>query len=308
MTKWVKKTVIGFLVLLIAGSLWVGKKVLDQLPSQQKIAAAIQSAKSPNQKDSAASSNTPVSNSNSAQKSDALLQDPQSRAKLPESTVRRTESAAELLAVVEEDPRDIRVCENLGRSRFNADDALSSGLQFDALFQSKRDDSVIEAVRFPVRAIFQDPSVASLLRELDGLEKEGVTKQDTEKKESTLEKIGFYGRVMKAGSALYLNRRHYESIGDRAVHLRTIAKLAMISPEMANNSRVLDFCREVENAGGEVSDSALQAERTKLLGLISTLGLKPEQLGFDPAEHVKFSVQASKTGFSFSLSDRTAAE
>lgn len=309
MTKWVKRVLGGLSLVILVALVWGGKQVLDLLPSQEKIAASVRGAKSPQQNRSLLTESAANAGAKTVAPTDEAVQKRATEASRTDSATDRKESAADLLSIADEDPRDIRVCENLGRSRFKSDDALGTHLQFDALFQGERNDSVIEAVRFPVRAIFQDESVVSLLRELDGLEKEGVTQKSPEEKSSTLEKIGFYGRVMKAGSQLYLNRAHYESIGDRAVHLRTIAQLAMRSPELARDAQLQDFCREIERAGSsDVSPTAIAAERARLVSFIQSRGLKPEEIGFDPNEHVKFSVQASQTGFSFSLSDKTLAE
>lgn len=194
-----------------------------------------------------------------------------------------------------EDPKDIRVCENLNQPF----EIPKSEEETRRIFDSEdRNNPYIEALRTPIRAIFQDPNVAELISEIEPLSIEDL---NSEEKETFLSKIGFYAKAAKAAAGLYQQKSYFEQMGDRASHLTALAKLASLKPNLSSDSRVQDYCLEVENAlkfGEEVS---VEEERKALLSLLDSIGVKPSEVGFDPTVYNKLLIKFDKNQLRFDL-------
>ena len=107
--------------------------------------------------------------------------------------------------MLNEDPRDIRVCENLGQSK-TTDNKASKEESFDlskVFSEEMRQDSVVESYRFAVRKIFQDEAISPLLNELLDLSNQQISVQETD---SYLKKINFYSRAAYAAASLYAKK------------------------------------------------------------------------------------------------------
>jgi hypothetical protein len=223
---------------------------------------------------------------------------------------KRAQNAHEMkliTAMLDEDPRDIRVCDHLGNSKPDSVSRLSNKdnpYTVDELFGQERTDPLLEAYRVPLRAIFQEPSVADLLREVNGYDTEGLDGKSESDRESFLGKVGFYARVARASANLVANKGTYEKLGDRANHLTVLAKLAIEQPKLRDDARVMDFCRKIQNDPNPPTSEALHAERTELLGLIADLGMKPKDVDFDPEDWTKFALKQTGNSLSISLSGK----
>ena len=310
MNRWFRR----FLVWLVLSAA-IAFLVLSRLPSGRDLARKL-SEPTP---DSAAAA-SPI-----ARAADAVAEPPgrpdpepsplaEAAVVAPSPVVRTATTRArelELLAkIVDEDPRDIRVCDQLGQSK-SAERALADtktgknpadeNYTFEDLFGSDRKDSLLEAYRMPARAIFQEPAVADLIREVNGY---GIADRPDREREGILEKAGFYARVARASATLFANRKKYELLGDRATHLSVLARLALADPRLRESARVTDFCRKLQDDPALPSPEALQAEREELLALIRESGLSPKDLGFDPEEWTKFSVRQERGQLTVSLSGK----
>jgi hypothetical protein len=206
-----------------------------------------------------------------------------------------------MMTVVEEDPRDIRVCSQLGQIKVARKSEESLGLE--DVFGKDRTDSLMEAYRMPVRAIFQEPAIADLMREIDGYGSE-MDAKSADEREGFLSKVGFYARVARASASLIANRRKFEVLGDRATHLAVLAKMALANPKLRDDSRLMDFCRRIQDFDSPPTPEGLRTERTELLGLIQDAGLKPKDLEFEPTEWTKFSLKQDSGKLTVSLSSK----
>lgn len=219
-----------------------------------------------------------------------------------ETAARKKRERESILALLDEDPRDIRVCAQLGKSKIDPR-AKDLRIDFSEAFGAERGDSVMEAYRVPIRAIFQEPSFAGLMREIDryGDSIDGKPESD---RESFLQKMGFYARVARTGATLLAEKGKFERLGDRANHLTVLAKMALLQPSLRDDSRLGDFCRRIQDDDPAPTAESVRAERRDLLALIADMGMKPEDLGFDPEDWTKFSVQSGRHQFSVSLSGK----
>ncbi|RYZ68976.1 MAG: hypothetical protein EOP05_15535, partial [Proteobacteria bacterium] len=86
-----------------------------------------------------------------------------------------------------EDPTDIRVCDNLGRTPHTAQE-MTKEVDFNVMM-SERDDAVNEAFRYPILQVFNDPTLKDFLSEVKEI-KDRTASQTEQEKDSWLEKAG----------------------------------------------------------------------------------------------------------------------
>lgn len=296
MKRFLKITlVVGAVVLLVGlgGLGWL----ISKLPSRTEIAGAVKGASSTI---APVRAPTPESQSSAADPSKGGADTAASAG--TGNGEKKDMGLAAIHALMSEDPRDIRVCANLGRSRIDVRKKDAS-LPLDQALGPERDDSVTEAFRWPLRAMFQDPAVTDLFHEIESLDS-SVRDQSKEERESFFQKVGFYSHVAGAAASLYSRREQFEAMGNRAQHLGVIARLALLKPELKDSARLTDFCRQVENVDAPLDHDSVVRERKAVLALLSENGVKPADIGFDPEDWIKFSVESDKAGFRFSLKGR----
>jgi hypothetical protein len=204
-----------------------------------------------------------------------------------------------VLVMMEEDPKDLRVCQNLGTSAF-LESKNKGELKFDELMEN-RDDPFIEATRFPLRAIFQDEQVASLLKEISEVEKKKLSEQE---QKGWLEKVGFYSRLALTAGHLYQQKETFEALGNRATHLSLLTKIAMLKPELARDANIQKFCEELQSSLANRDPVDVHEERMEMLNLIRHAGLTPEQLDFDPDQYIKLNIKQTDNEFRIELNDK----
>ncbi len=303
MNPWLRRILI-WLVLSVALSLFI----ISRLPSQRQLARKMSHAETavpvsadpvPALKAPAPSPGVAVVAVNSPS--------PNPSASPAPTKAERAKELKLMLALIDEDPRDTRVCNQLGQSaagaRLAQAPAAEEHYSFEDLFGADRSDSLLEAYRMPARAIFQEPAVSDLIREVGSYGAEIDAKSETER-EGFLSKVGFYARVARAGATLVANRRKYEELGDRATHLSVIAKMAMANPKLRDDSRIMDFCRKIQGDDSPPTPENLRAERQELLSFLESAGMKPKDVDFDPEEWTKFSVKQTGGQLSISLSGK----
>lgn len=304
--KLVLKIAAGLFVLLVLTAVVGIGLFIKSLPSRSEVAASLKEPPSeapasskPNSEKAIASSASPTSAQQSAEVSNAEVPDE------ADEEARSQEGFQTIVQILDEDPKDVRVCNQLGSSRFAAREAEEKDLSFDEIFSDKRDDSVAEAFRVPLRSILQDPQVSSLIREIHEISE---SQPEKAQRESLFEKMGFYSKLAATAAHLYTNKKQFENIGNRALHLSLLAKIAARKPEMAQNPILYDFCRRMENSMIEHENVNIESERQEILKMISFAGMTPEELNFNPDQYIHFNVQSSKDKFSFSFSDTNDSE
>lgn len=298
-SKW-KKVIFAVLGLFLIAGFWFSYKVVSALPSKSDIAGALKETKLGGKTEAAnttkaltgASSESSTQNTETAQLSEAQKKAAEKKAAMET-----------LMSLVEEDPRDIRVCDHLSDSKVNFQDKERTNFEFDEMFGAERTDPVYEAFRIPMKALFQEPTVSALFREVEGLSAETENK-DQKEKESFLQKAGFYARVAKSAASLYRQKEQFESLGDRAMHLSVLAQVASTRSEFKDDARLRDFCKRIQSSDLTLDRTQMMDERKELIELLREKGLQPKDVGFDPESWIKLSVKADKNGFNFSLSDK----
>lgn len=288
--KLLKRLLVINLVLFLLAGVWI----VSRLPSGREIVRTLNHAEVQQAPENAAK---PTVDSTS-DLTDVRRTSASKSTEEPASNNKK-EHLRKIISLIDEDPKDIRVCDHLGETKLDTS-AKNPNITFDDFFASERTDSILEAYRIPIRAVFQHPSLAELFREGNGYERELEGK--TERfRESFLSKVGFYSRVARAGVALYSNKETYERLGDHATHLSIIAKMAHIRPALRENARIMDFCRTIQENHAPLTVEKIRDDRRELLGLIEEAGLKPSELEFDPEDWTRFSMKAENRQLSFSL-------
>lgn len=199
------------------------------------------------------------------------------------------ETMEKIKTLLNEDPKDIRVCDNLR----NAQTKKKEEIKIENIFgDENREDPFYEALRIPMKAIFQDPSVVELISEVENMDRGP---------ETFLSKASFYGKAAKTAATLYQQKSYFEQLGDRAEHLMVISRLVALKPELASDSRIYDYCLAVENSLKFNEESSIKEERAALLDLLKTFGVEASALDFKPESFNKFAVKLSKNQFQFDL-------
>jgi hypothetical protein len=299
-----KKFFFGFVVVLLLVITVFFGFMINSLPSLHKIKSKLKADKKQtsmvtetrNDKTSVVKNESQPSPSQNEQEADLgeVVQEDQEEKK---EQVKET-----LITFMNEDFDDVRVCENLGKTEYFEWKKSGKDFSFDQMMKdTERDDPFLEALRTPLKAVFQDKNVKPLLQEVFDLEAQNLTEEE---KDSFFEKVGFYSRVANAGVNLLRRRSYFESIADQAMHLGVLAKMAKLKPEILADTELTDLCQEMEEVMVGEDEIDVVSERAKIKILIAKYGFKNEELDFDPDSYIKFKVNFSDKGLNFSLNDK----
>lgn len=202
------------------------------------------------------------------------------------------------------DPADIRVCENLGRSKmFDGKSGKEADVDFDAFLKPEgRQDSVAESFRPVVVTMFRDEQFSELMADISS--KSNLETAGKEEAESFLDKIDFYARAASTVAHMYGRKAEFEALGDRANHLSVLAKLAVLKPELVGTQELMDACERIQSSMSNQEPVDVKAERKEILALIAQHGVKPAQLDFEPDQFMKFKASFKENSLSFTISDK----
>lgn len=293
-----KKLFWGLVFFFFFAGLSVVIFTVSQLPGQNDIKALIASKnKSQDLIQKAPKESGKVSGINS--KSEEGNQKEEKNLESEDEKIKEKTKEEFIFDLLNEDTQDIRVCENLGKSA-----SLKKNKNFDVelgdiFLEGSREDAFVESFRIPIKAIFKDPKLSILLRELLDVKASSLNQAE---KDSFLEKISFYSRITKVSAHLYSQKAEFENLGDHAIHLGVLAKLAHLRPDLAQNDEVRSLCDDIETSIKNKKLFDIKKERGSVLSLIKKAGLKPSDLDFAPDEFIKFNMEVSKKGLTFNLS------
>lgn len=297
MSVWKRRFLI-YIVVSALGALFL----VSRLPSRREIARKLTEREPPSSLAVAAASLSEASHAGALAGEEVGSPSPvEAAAPVPAEKARQLQL---MLRVLDEDPRDVRVCEQLGQSKAPAPGgATERNYSVEDLFGADRSDALMEAYRMPVRAIFQDPVVSALLREVEHYGPE-LDAQSAADREGFFGKVGFYARVARAGVTLMTSRRKFEKLGDRATHLSVLAKIALLQPALREDARVGDLCRTIQNDPLSPTADGLREERRQVLALLEEKGIQPKEVDFDPAYWTRFSVKQAGSGLTLQLTSK----
>lgn len=289
------KILLSLVALLACALLALMLFVVDSLPGPKEIARAVktkrQAAKSATASQAIDAKTTTATESLQAEEAAEELT-PEEQKKAAQEKI--------IMAFLDEDPTDIRVCENLGNPSNNL--KRMKDADFEKIFGNpERNNPNAEAFRVPLRAIFQDEHLSSLLKDVMA---ENPSKMDDEEKSSFLQKIDFYGRATYTAAHLYARKKDFETLGDRSIHLSIIAQLANKKPELLENGQLRDACESLQKSIALNDKVDIKSERRDILKLIDEAGLKPADLDFDPDSYLNFKTKISDKQLMFTLDDK----
>jgi hypothetical protein len=188
---------------------------------------------------------------------------------------------------VERGDRSLRVCENLVAAPVVAPpvDLGSFSRSVQNQIATNQTNAFAEAALAPLGALLQLPSVGSVARELRDAQDTGDL--------SIIRQAQFYSNVAFAAADVYRNKALLDTVSQHAYHLSVMARLARVAPSAQNQPEFLDLCTSAESAALNPASSTLESidqEKASLLNLIGSLGMAPQQVGFDPALDTRLSI------------------
>lgn len=224
----------------------------------------------------------------------------QPQTETPEEIAKREERArsnAIAKSLLEREPQDIAVCDNLSNaptSKVTQSGQMEQALE--TIFDDSDTDPYVQAFRIPLAHIFHRPLLKNLLEEIQTFE--------NKPEEGVLDKIGFYGRVAAMGADLIANKSYFEHLTDHAYNLFVISQVVGRRPELARDPKLLDFCLQIEAEvkSGELTN--LDEERKEVLALLDYAGITPAELQFEPEKRMKLDVKSDRHGFSLGLGNQ----
>lgn len=293
MAKW-KKWLIAFMLVGAVGTLVVLLVLVDSLPGPKEIAQVVDAPPTPKPHEThdigVASATETAKVEDKTGPTDSKSQD---------------NNKDTILAFMEEDAADIRVCDNLTQSKMFEQQKNNKEMSFDDLFKdTSRTDPIAEALRIPIKAIFQDEAVTSLLSDVMKVD---TSKMNKAEKDSLLDKLGFYTRAATTAASLLSRKKHFEALGDRAIHMSLLARIAILKPEKYEALNLRGICEDMERSIVNGEKTSVKQERKKILALIQEAGLTPADLKFEPEQFLNFDVKMTDNNVSFSLSGKEAA-
>lgn len=294
MAKW-KKWLIALFLVGAVGTLVILLVLVDSLPGPKEIAQVVDAPPTPKPHET----------------HDIGVTSTDSAAKPAAEPVEATDSKSQdnnkdiVVAFMEEDPADIRVCDNLTQSKMFEQQKNNKEMSFDDLFKdTSRTDPIAESLRIPIKAIFQDEEVTALLGDVMKVDTSKLNKAE---KDSLLDKLGFYTRAAKTAASLLSRKKHFEALGDRAIHMSLLARIAILKPEAYEALNLRGICEDMERSIVNGEKTSVKQERKKIMALIQDAGLTPADLKFEPEQFLNFDVKMSDNNVSFSLSGKEAA-
>jgi|GEM_PF-6881103 len=293
MAKWKKWLIAVFLVGAV-GALVILLVLVDSLPGPKEIAQVVDAPATPKPHE--------THDIGVAEKAEAKVGNNEAT---PTDSKSQDNNKDIVLAFMEEDPADIRVCDNLTQSKMFEQQKNNKEMSFDDLFKdTSRTDPIAESLRIPIKAIFQDEAVTSLLSDVMKVDTSKLNKAE---KDSLLDKLGFYTRAAKTAASLLSRKKHFEALGDRAIHMSLIARIAILKPESYEALNLRGICEDMERSIVNEEKISVKQERKKIMALIQDAGLTPADLKFEPEQFLNFDVKMSDNNVSFSLSGKEAA-
>lgn len=203
----------------------------------------------------------------------------------------QTKDTSKIFSLMDEDFKDIRICENLGRA---SQVKMDISILEKALYDNHRNDAAIESFRLSLKNVFQSKPVKELFSEI-----EEQNKVEGAEHTSYFQKVGFYALAAKKVQEMYSLKSQYEEMSDRAYDLYIISQITQKKPELAQDKYVLDYCNQLQSSIGNRAKTDIAEEKKEILKLIDYAGMIPKELNFDPNVRTKFEISLTKKNLSF---------
>ena len=176
----------------------------------------------------------------------------------------------------EEDPTDIRFCDNLGRVEMSSTE-LGRPRSILELIGPRDGNAVFEAFRFPIVSALHDPDLKAFYYEAKDYERNLEGLSDAEKN-SWLRKAGFYSKLAKTMTGFLSRRERIESAATQGKALLKLAQITATYPKLASDAHVQDLCREIENSARSESVTKLGEYDQDIEQLMAENKVAPEAL------------------------------
>lgn len=280
--------------IIVVGFLVVSSVIVNSLPGPTEIARTLKKKRPPHSGALPADSVTAKPGPPAAPTASALSEE------TPAAQESKRQEDEILLAFMDEDPADIRVCDQLGQGSIKGLKDLENA-KFDQIFgDDARLDPLTEALRIPLRAVFQNEHVSALLRDVMTVRTNNLA---PEEKSSFMAKIDFYGRAARMAADLYANKSAIEDLGDRALHLGLIARMAKLRPGLTETV-LRGHCEDLQKSIALNDKIDIKSERKQMVQLIKEAGFTPQELDFDPDEYLDFKLSMEKDKIAFGLQSK----
>jgi hypothetical protein len=196
----------------------------------------------------------------------------------------------------------INICNKLGKSIFFNTSGKTEEINFENIYFKSDDDPVTQPFLSATKIVLGQSKVSSIMTEV--LSWKGRAENSKTALKLYFEKLSFYGHAAKVLFDLYLSRLKYEKIGNRALHLSVLARLASVRPDLVSNADLQRYCQQWQGWLDSEEIGNIQEERQNLIRLIQISHLTPIDLDFDEQVYVHLGLARGANGVRFTILNR----
>jgi hypothetical protein len=164
-------------------------------------------------------------------------------------------------------------CASLKNAKFGQFNQKEFDVAFNRSLSIETQDPRVQAVKPILRYMMRLPKMTEMIGEAEA----AVERKD----ESFLKKAEFYSKALSAFSEMKTHRGDIESVMDRSYLLLGLNNLVAHKPDMINDSRLQNYCTNIEISFNQVSPVDYDQEKNDFLDFLSDLNVKPEEIGFN---------------------------
>ncbi|MBC7421136.1 MAG: hypothetical protein H7328_10445 [Bdellovibrio sp.] len=139
---------------------------------------------------------------------------------------------------------------------------------------SDKADPRIQAMKPFLRYMFQLPKMNELVRDAEAAAARG--------EDSLADKALFYSKIYSALMEVQSRSKDLEAILDRSYLFLGLNNLVALKPELANDSRVQNYCSTIEIAFNQKRAVAYDEERADFLNFLNDVDVHAADINFDP--------------------------
>ncbi len=154
---------------------------------------------------------------------------------------------------------------------------FTSNEQVDAALMNsinEEKDPRIQALKPTFRFMMRLPKMNDLIRQAQSAEDSND--------ESYFKKAEFYAQAFSAFNEIKDHKADLEAVMDRSYYFINLNKLIALKPAILDDSRVQNYCNQVEQAFNQARPVTRAEERNEFISLLNTIGVRPEEIHYNP--------------------------
>lgn len=165
-------------------------------------------------------------------------------------------------------------CSSLENAKDGAFEQAEFGEAFNDSLNEKTRDPRIQAVKPMLRYVMRLPKMTNMIQEAQA----AVDRND----EGFLQKAEFYSKALQAFGEMKAHKSDIESVMDRSYLLLGLNKLLAKKPDLAHDSRLQNYCGDIELSFNQGRPVDYENEKQDFLKFLDDVGTSAQEIGFDP--------------------------